>query len=116
LGRTPVTYTPTTLAGVEGRDERRARLAAEHANQTPPGAARLWGLPELDDPDDMWVDITGAEVITGLKETNIRTRLARSERHPVPFPAPHMYFRLNLWPMSAIKRWDAERREVENQS
>lgn len=113
MGRTPIKYTPTEPVVVESKDARRARLAAELAEHRPSRGGRLWGLPELDDPDDEWVDITGAEAITGLSESAIRNRLNRSDKFAVPFPAPHTFFSISMWPRSSIARWDIERCQAE---
>lgn len=80
--------------------------AARDEGRTPP-AGRLLGLPELPD-GDVWVDIAGAEAVTGKAAKTISAWLARGGPKRAPFPAAHRLLYRQYWPLSTLEAWTAE--------
>jgi hypothetical protein len=72
-----------------------------------PPVGRLLGLPELPD-EDVWVDIAGAEAITGTPARTITGWLSRGGPKRAPFPAPHRFLYRLYWPLSALESWTGD--------
>ncbi|WP_280470616.1 helix-turn-helix transcriptional regulator [Nocardia farcinica] len=81
-----------------------AQIRRARADGGPLAAGRLLGLPELPD-GDVWVDIAGAEAITGSPSRTITGWLARGAPKKAPFPAPHRILYRLYWPLSELERW-----------
>ncbi|MEU7634345.1 hypothetical protein AB0C34_30980 [Nocardia sp. NPDC049220] len=79
---------------------------ARTEGRTPP-AGCLLGLPELPG-GDVWVDIAGAEAITGIPSRTITGWLARGGPKKAPFPAPHRILYRLYWPLSALEEWTGD--------
>lgn len=76
---------------------------ARAEGQLPP-SGRLLGLPELPD-GDVWVDIAGAEAVTGVPARTITGWLTRGGPKKAPFPAPHRILYRLYWPLSKLEQW-----------
>ena len=90
-----------TVDLVEHAAQLRQALAAGDA----PPAGRLLGLPEL--ADDVWVDIAGASVITGVQPRTITGWLSRGQPRRLPFPPGHRFLYRVYWPMRVLEDWAA---------
>lgn len=84
-----------------------AQLGQARAEGRTPPAGRLLGLPELPD-DDVWVDIAGAEAITGVASRTITGWLARGGPKKAPFPAPHRFLYRLYWPLTTLEDWNRD--------
>jgi hypothetical protein len=84
-----------------------AQLSEARAEGRTPPAGRLLGLPELPD-DDVWVDIAGAEAITGIPSRTITGWLSRGGPKKAPFPAPHRFLYRLYWPLSTLEDWTGD--------
>lgn len=106
--RAPAETQPTEHAETATLAEQRAELAEQWAaistGAAAPTGGRLWGLPDLPD-GDMWVDMAGASVISGLGPKTITGYLNRGGPKRNPFPAPSRFLYRLFWPMSAVRAW-----------
>jgi len=67
---------------------------------------RLYGLPELPE-DDYWVDMAGADALTGVPPKTITSWLTRGGPIRNPFPAPHRLLYRLYWRGIEIASWRA---------
>jgi hypothetical protein len=84
-----------------------AQIRQARAEGGKPPAGRLLGLPELPD-GDVWVDIAGAEAVTGILSRTITGWLARGGPKKAPFPAPHRFLYRLYWPLSTLEDWASD--------
>ncbi|MGW5924580.1 hypothetical protein ACWFPY_36785 [Nocardia fluminea] len=85
--------------------DRVAALRESWASGQPLTGGQLFGLPALD--GDVWADIAGATVITGLPAKTITSYLARDKPKFNPFPKPSQFLGRNYWPASVLLEWAA---------
>lgn len=89
--------------------DRVAALRASWASGQPLTGGSLFGLPALD--GDVWADIAGATVITGLPAKTITSYLARDKPKSNPFPKPSQFLGRNYWPATTLLDWAASQAE-----
>jgi hypothetical protein len=92
-----------------------AQLQQAVAEGLTPPAGRLLGLPDLPD-GDVWVDIAGAVMVTGVAQRTISSWLSRGGPRDAPFPAGHRFLYRLYWPLSTLQAWVATRADQRSPS
>jgi hypothetical protein len=105
----PMPADPDRTRPVENIDlaGQREQIRQARAEGREPPAGRLLGLPELPG-DDVWVDIAGAEAVTGIPSRTITGWLARRGPKKAPFPTPRRILYRLYWPLSTLEDWTGD--------
>ncbi|WP_280264655.1 hypothetical protein [Nocardia wallacei] len=88
-----------------------AELRAAWKAGQPLTGGQVFGLPALD--GDVWVDIAGATVITGVPPKTLTSYLVRAKPKSNPFPVPSKFLGRNYWPASTLLDWAAAQADGE---